>query len=109
MQLNLARNPDILAEVAALEQPPFTVGFAAETRELEQHARLKLKQKKIHMIAANQVASSAINGEDMGFNSTYNALDVFWQDGHEQLPRADKNQIARQLLELIAQQYPFKN
>jgi len=108
LSLQLQPNPDILAQVAALDRPPFTLGFAAETENLEQHARQKLAAKKLDMIAANQVASAQISGQDMGFNSAYNALDVFWQDGHASLPRADKSRIARQLMELVQQHYNSK-
>lgn len=100
LQLELVKNPDILADVAALAQPPFCVGFAAETENLAQHAQQKLVNKKLHMIAANDVA-----GKDSGFNSEYNALHVFWPNGSTQFDLASKPQIARQLISLIAQHY----
>ena len=109
LSIHLRRNPDILAEVAALDDRPFTVGFAAETQHLEQHARDKLLRKNLDMIAANQVATAQISGQDIGFNSAYNALDVFWRDGHCSLPQASKADIARQLLQLIEQQFLSKN
>jgi len=55
MQLELIPNPDIVREVTALENRPFTMGFAAETENLEKNALEKLKRKKLDMIAANQV------------------------------------------------------
>lgn len=105
LHIHLTRNADILAEVAALDQGPFTVGFAAETQDLEQHARHKLTSKKLDMIAANRVAAAQTNGEDIGFNSAYNALDVFWADGHRKLDRARKTELAKQLIQLIAEHY----
>ncbi|WP_299802494.1 bifunctional phosphopantothenoylcysteine decarboxylase/phosphopantothenate--cysteine ligase CoaBC [uncultured Shewanella sp.] len=97
MQLALVRNPDILASVASHAARPFTVGFAAETNDVEQYARGKLTCKKLDMIAANDVSNSAI-----GFNSDSNALSVFWSDGSTELPAVDKDTLAKQLLTLIA-------
>ncbi|ABV89148.1 bifunctional phosphopantothenoylcysteine decarboxylase/phosphopantothenate--cysteine ligase CoaBC [Shewanella pealeana] len=97
MQLALVRNPDILASVASHANRPFTVGFAAETNDVEQYARGKLTGKKLDMIAANDVSNSAI-----GFNSDSNALSVFWSDGSTDLPAVDKDTLAKQLLTLIA-------
>jgi phosphopantothenoylcysteine decarboxylase/phosphopantothenate--cysteine ligase len=99
MQLALVRNPDILATVAEHTHRPFTVGFAAETNDVEQYARGKLQRKKLDMIAANDVS---IQG--LGFNADSNALQVFWQHGSQQLPATDKLTLARQLLSLIEKQ-----
>ena len=99
--LSLIQNPDILASVAGLENPPFTVGFAAETHDVERYARDKLKRKKLNMIAANDVAD-----ESIGFHSHQNALTVFWgDDGVEKLALASKAHIASQLVSLIATRY----
>ncbi len=102
-ELSLQKNPDILAEVAALNSAPFTVGFAAETENLELNAQTKLRSKKLDMIAANQV------GEDLGFDSEMNALTVFWGAEHKQLQKASKTRLARTLITLIADQYNEKN
>ncbi len=53
LSLDLAPNPDILAEVAALPKPPLCVGFAAETEHLVEHAREKLARKRVRLIVAN--------------------------------------------------------
>ena len=100
--LELQPNPDILAEVAALETPPFTVGFAAETESLENHAQEKLKRKKLDMIAANPV------NNHQGFDQNENQLTVFWSDGKQHFPLTSKHKIARQLLNLIAEKYHSK-
>ncbi|WP_405127316.1 bifunctional phosphopantothenoylcysteine decarboxylase/phosphopantothenate--cysteine ligase CoaBC [Shewanella donghaensis] len=97
MQLALVRNPDILASVSALKERPFTIGFAAETDNVEEYARGKLERKKLDLIAANDVSI-----EGLGFNADANALQVFWKDGNEQLPATDKLTLAKQLLTLIA-------
>lgn len=99
LTLPLVRNPDILADVAALKNKPFTVGFAAETENLEQHARAKLAAKRLDMIAANLV------GPDLGFEQDDNALLVLWKNGQHELARAPKGALARALIELIAQQF----
>jgi phosphopantothenoylcysteine decarboxylase/phosphopantothenate--cysteine ligase len=99
MQLVLERNPDILATVAALEAKPFTVGLAAETHDLEQHARGKLQSKGVDMIAANKV------GKGLGFDADENALQVFWQAGEVVLPQTRKIKLAQQLVDLIAGRY----
>jgi phosphopantothenoylcysteine decarboxylase/phosphopantothenate--cysteine ligase len=104
LQIKLIRNPDILAEVAASFPRPFVVGFAAETENLQQHAREKLTGKKLDMIAANQVAASDTE-LNIGFNSDYNALHVLWEDGEQLIPVARKRNIARQLISLIANHY----
>lgn len=99
--LELVRNPDILAAVAAREQPPFTVGFAAETNDVIANARDKMSRKGVDMIVANDVSDSTI-----GFNSDDNAATVLWQGGERSIPRASKQSIARELVSLIAQILP---
>lgn len=97
IHLTLVKNPDIIAAVACHAQRPFTVGFAAETQDVIEYAQGKLKNKKLDMIATNDVS-----GPDVGFNSDNNALTVIWPGGHKVLPLASKTQIAKQLIELIA-------
>jgi phosphopantothenoylcysteine decarboxylase/phosphopantothenate--cysteine ligase len=100
MDLALVRSPDTLASVAALPRPPFTVGFAAETHDVAKHARDKLDRKRIDMIAANQV------GPDCGFDRETNALTVYWPGGGElKLGEGSKNQLARRLVDVIAERY----
>lgn len=102
LTIELIKNPDILADVAAIKDKPLTIGFAAETNALEKHALDKLKRKKLDMIIANKV------GEAEGFEVDNNELHLFWHDddgGHEanykKLPYADKKQLARQLMDEI--------
>ena len=97
LELELVQNPDIIAEVAALPRRPFIVGFAAETEDLERHARTKLESKRIDLIAANEV------GPDRGFEAEDNALLLLWPGGREQLARADKRALADRLLARIAE------
>lgn len=99
LTLQLAENPDILASLSAKQLHPFLVGFAAETQNVETYARDKLQRKGLDMIAANQV------GEGLGFETADNAITLYWADGSQELPRADKAALARQLIECIATRY----
>ncbi|MEY3786848.1 MAG: hypothetical protein RIQ94_2623 [Pseudomonadota bacterium] len=94
----LQKTKDILADVAGLDKRPFTVGFAAETHNLEDYAREKLIRKKLDMIAANWVGQ-----EQGGFDSEQNALHVFWKSGDKTFSMMDKTQLAEQLITLIAE------
>jgi phosphopantothenoylcysteine decarboxylase/phosphopantothenate--cysteine ligase len=96
--LILRKNKDILADVAKLNKHPFTVGFAAETHNLEVYAKDKLARKNIDMIAANWVGQ-----EQGGFDSEQNALHVFWESGDKNFEMTTKAQLAEQLINLIAE------
>jgi phosphopantothenoylcysteine decarboxylase/phosphopantothenate--cysteine ligase len=87
-------NPDILASVAALPSPPFTVGFAAETDDEVAYARGKLKAKRLSMIVANRAQDilSADDGE----------LTVVDAEGATPLQRASKLTQARRIIAAIA-------
>lgn len=100
--LALEPNPDILAAVAALPEPPFTLGFAAETDALETNARKKLRAKSLDMIAANVV------GPGRGFEVDDNTLRVFWNGGEQQFGQTRKTRLARQLVALLAHRYQTK-
>lgn len=101
-RLQLEKTPDILLEAASQKEPPFTVGFAAETENLAVNAKQKLAAKKLDMIAANQV------GDGCGFESEFNALEVHWPGGSQRLELAPKEKLARQLVELIATRHRKK-
>lgn len=100
LQLQLVQNPDILATVASRAHPPFTVGFAAETRDVLTYARDKLKRKRVRMIVANDVSRP-----DIGFNSDYNEVWVVSEAGEELLPRQGKGELAEAILSRILETY----
>ena len=101
LTLELVRNPDILAEVAALRSHrPFTVGFAAETHDVLHYAEDKRRRKNLDLIAANQVGVAG-----SGFESEQNELHVLWEGGEKVLPLADKTLLGQQLVALIAERY----
>lgn len=76
--IQLVKNPDILAELGALETRPFLVGFAAETGSLREFAARKLKEKNADMIVANDVSQP-----DAGFNVETNRALLLFRDGSE--------------------------
>jgi phosphopantothenoylcysteine decarboxylase / phosphopantothenate---cysteine ligase len=92
--IELVENPDILAEVAALKDGPFCVGFAAESRNLEEYAQAKRLKKNIPLIAANLIQE--------GFGGDDNRLVLFDEVGVHPLTPAPKSVLARQLIEHIA-------
>jgi len=100
LSIQLIKNPDIVATVAAHEPHPFTVGFAAETQDVEHYARDKLARKNLDLIVANDVSRT-----DIGFNSDDNAVSVFWPEGQQRFDTMNKHTLARALIELIAGQY----
>ncbi|AIX75312.1 MAG: bifunctional phosphopantothenoylcysteine decarboxylase/phosphopantothenate--cysteine ligase CoaBC [Mixta calida] len=103
--LKMIKNPDIVAGVGAMrEQRPYVVGFAAETRNVEEYAQQKRVRKNLDLICANDVSKSG-----QGFNSDTNALHLFWQEGEKVLPLADKTLLGQQLLDEIVSRYDEKN
>lgn len=99
MSIELVQCPDILASVAKLDRAPFTVGFAAETEKVKDSARAKLNKKGLDMIVANRV------GADSGFDRDDNTVSVLWQGGEKNFPTASKLDLARDLIELVAEHF----
>lgn len=99
MSIELVQCPDILAAVAKLDRAPFTVGFAAETEKVKDSARTKLNKKGLDMIVANRV------GADSGFDRDDNTVSVLWQGGEKNFPTASKLDLARDLIELVAEHF----
>jgi phosphopantothenoylcysteine decarboxylase/phosphopantothenate--cysteine ligase len=95
--LELVPNPDIIEAVARRSNPPFCVGFAAESEKLEQNAEAKRRRKKLPLLAAN-LAQAAIGADD-------NELVLFDDDGIHRLARASKLDLARALIRHIAKLY----
>ena len=100
VKLDLEPAPDIVKSVADMAKRPFVVGFAAETNDVEENARSKLKRKKLDMIAANQV------GDGIAFDCEDNALTVLWPGGKTEVARGPKIEVARELIALIAKRLP---
>ncbi len=101
MRLELLRNPDIVASVAALERRPFTVGFAAETRDVEARALAKMRAKKLDMIVANDVSKA-----EQGFDGDDNSATIFWADQRRDVALTSKSRLAEILVECLARAAP---
>lgn len=97
LTLELAPNPDILANVTARDKPPFCVGFAAESENLLEYAEAKRRRKKLPLLAANLV-QTAIGADD-------NEIILLDDDGEHRLPRAGKLELARKLVAHAAKLY----
>ena len=101
MSLELIPNPDILMTVSNLPKPPFCVGFAAETQDLEKNAEIKRKKKKLPLLVAN-FAQYAIGSDEV-------ELVLIDDNGKHRLPRAPKLKQAQYLINHIHLLYNKKN
>jgi phosphopantothenoylcysteine decarboxylase/phosphopantothenate--cysteine ligase len=99
-RLELVSTPDIVAEVAAMDDGPFTIGFAAETEKLKEHASGKLSSKRLDMIAANRVGQ-----HDSGFESENNEILILVPDGEKYLGKGSKQDLARLLIAEVAARF----
>lgn len=95
--LELTRNADIVASIAALPDKPFTVGFAAETQDVLTYAQDKLARKNLDLIVANDVARS-----DTGFNSDFNEVCIIARDQVVKIDKNTKTALATQIVTQIA-------
>ena len=101
LTVTLVRNPDILAEVAALTPRPFTVGFAAETGDVETKARAKRARKGIDLIVANPIDEAGV-----GFAGDDNRVILIDKDHAGAWAAAPKTEIARALVREIIKRLP---
>ncbi|HCY64788.1 MAG TPA: bifunctional phosphopantothenoylcysteine decarboxylase/phosphopantothenate--cysteine ligase CoaBC [Oxalobacteraceae bacterium] len=93
-QLLLEPNPDILATVAALPDRPYCIGFAAESENLAQYGEEKRRRKNVPLLVGN-IGHHTFGKDD-------NELMLFEDSGQTMLPRAGKQELARQLIGVIA-------
>ena len=103
MQITLVRNPDIVKSVTELDNPPFTIGFAAETNNVEGFAKDKLVAKNLEMIIANEV------GADKAFGKDHNELTVIQKNSAQQLGPDTKQVLSDQLVSIITKAYANKH
>ena len=95
----LVENPDILASLAkGARRPRLVVGFAAETNDVEAHARAKLDKKGCDWIVANDVSLPGVMGGDE------NAVAIISRAGVERWAQLPKGEVARKLAERIAEE-----
>lgn len=100
MQVTLVKNPDIISEVASLEQRPLVVGFAAETNNIVENGKQKLKAKNLDMLFANNATET--------FNSDSISVTAITSNSESELATANKNVVARNMLQLISDQLAKK-
>lgn len=98
MSLTLLPNPDILAEVAALPSPPFCVGFAAESQDLDRYAEGKRQNKRLRLVVGNLV-QDALGGD-------CNQVVLYDEHGRHPLPPATKFELADQIVDHVASLIP---
>ncbi|MEL6664048.1 MAG: phosphopantothenoylcysteine decarboxylase, partial [Pseudomonadota bacterium] len=98
--LNLAENPDILKTISRKKKhrPALVIGFAAETDEVEAHAKAKLKRKGCDWIVANDVSGDIMGGAE-------NEIALIRGGGVERWPRMGKAQVAAKLVEAISAEF----
>jgi phosphopantothenoylcysteine decarboxylase / phosphopantothenate---cysteine ligase len=96
LTLRLRQNPDILADVARSKKAKFVMGFAAETHDVMQHARIKLEKKQLDCIIANQV------GAGLGFDTDENEVLILSQSTEIKLAKTHKVRLAGQLVAFLA-------
>jgi phosphopantothenoylcysteine decarboxylase/phosphopantothenate--cysteine ligase len=101
--IELETTPDILQKVAERKKksgsgPQLTVGFAAETENLLENARIKLEEKGLDLIAANDVSKV-----DAGIGADQNQITLIWKDGNSrEVPLMDKSDLSAILIEECA-------
>lgn len=96
LSIELVKTEDILGSVSSLENRPLCIGFAAETENLIQNAQLKLKQKKLDMIVANQVSAT------QGFDSDDNQVMLISREKITELPKLNKFECADLILQAVS-------
>lgn len=95
LEVELVKNPDIIATLPA---GGVRVGFAAETRNLEEYARQKLPAKRLDFIVANDVSAAG-----SGFGTDTNQVTIYYADGqHEALPLMTKYAVGLAILDRVA-------
>ena len=94
MLLSLIKTPDIISEVAQLDDKPFVVGFAAETNDIVRNGKDKLKRKGLDMLFANNATKT--------FNSDSIVVTALTETSETELKEGNKNVVARSMLQLIA-------
>ena len=94
-------NPDILKTISLHnKRPKLVIGFAAETDNLIENAKTKLKSKKLDFIIANKV-----NNENQVFGNDFNSISIIEKKKTENHNKKNKNEIAKIIINKILNQY----
>ena len=97
MTIELIENKDILASVCQLEKKPICIGFAAETINHIENAKIKLKKKQCDAIILNDVSKSEI-----GLNSNENEVHFITKNKSEIIEKNTKQIIAEKIINKLA-------
>lgn len=103
LMLELEPTEDIVASIAQSEQPPFIVGFAAETDSVLENAYDKMHRKNMDLIVANQV------GENLGFGPGEATVWLLGKGQDQKLTAPSKELLAPRIIEAIAAAYALQN
>ena len=99
LTIELTQNPDIVATISTQFPTIYTVGFAAETQNVLEHARDKRVRKQLDLIIANDVGNDAVFGQD------HNSVTIIGSELELHLPETSKLQVARSCVEALAKEY----
>ena len=102
ISIEMIKNKDILKSVSEISNKPYLVGFAAETNDLISNAKLKLKNKKLDLIIANDVS-----GKDIGFDSEENEVTLINSDSEFFIKRESKKKVASKIIKFISEKLVF--
>ena len=98
ISIGMTKNKDILKSVSEISNRPYLVGFAAETNDLINNAKLKLKNKKLDLIIANDVS-----GKDIGFDSEENEVTLINSDSEFFIEKESKKKVASKIIKYISE------
>ena len=99
ISISMTENKDILKSVSEMENKPYLVGFAAETNDLIKNAKLKLNNKKLDLIVANDISNSEI-----GFDSDENEVTLINSERELFIKKEPKKRVALKIIKYISEQ-----
>ena len=102
LNLSLEKNVDILGHISKHNslRPKLVIGFAAETSELEKNSQKKLLEKNCDWIIANDISNT-----DIGFNSEYNEVSIFYKNmKNEKIPKVKKSILADEIVKRVVEE-----
>ncbi len=101
--IELEETPDIVRHVASMKKRPLVIGFAAETNNAVQNAKIKLEDKNLDAIIVNDVSR-----DDIGFESTENEVTFVSKTQERTIAKTDKNSLSRELIDIIYMEFKVR-
>ena len=101
--INLTKNVDIISYVSKHNslRPKLTIGFAAETENVDENAKKKLSEKNCDWIIANDVSN-----EEIGFDSKYNQVKIFYKNNSDEyIEKMSKSLIAEEIVDRVIKNF----